>query len=66
LSKISGFTKLVHLGMSRTDISDAGLPHLYRLRRLVELDLRGTRVTAEGVRQLKKVIPAVKALSDDG
>jgi hypothetical protein len=57
VAKISGFTNLNWLGLSHTQITDAALAHLYNLKGLLALDLRGTAVTAEGVKQLKSAIP---------
>jgi hypothetical protein len=58
LANISAFTNLTHLSLNETKVSDAGLRHLYSLK-LAVLDLRGTEVTAEGVKQLKQAIRGV-------
>jgi hypothetical protein len=41
------------LSLQKTAISDAGLKELAGLKNLSELYLQGTRVTPEGVEQLK-------------
>jgi hypothetical protein len=65
LAQLSGFTNLQHLDISRTKVSDRGLPHLYALKRLLRIDLRGTGVTAEGVRQLKQAAPGREVAWDE-
>jgi hypothetical protein len=59
LAKISGFTNLTDLSVNETNISDAGLRHLYALKKLAVLDLRRTRVTGEGVKQVKKAVSGI-------
>jgi hypothetical protein len=56
LAKISGFTNLTYLGLSHTNITDAGLPHLYNLAKSVAIDLRKTKVTADGVKRLQQTL----------
>ncbi len=46
-------TALSWLGLSRTQITDAGLCHLERLTNLVVLDLTGTEITDAGLRHLE-------------
>jgi internalin A len=45
------------IDVSGTQITNAGLKHLERLRYLVELNLKGTRVTDSGVAGLRKIFP---------
>ncbi len=45
------------LMLNETSITDAGLAHLSGLTNLRGLDLRGTRVTEEGVAQLQRALP---------
>jgi hypothetical protein len=47
------------------DISDAGLAHLADLMKLRSLDVRGTRVTAEGAERLKKSLTKTRILFGD-
>jgi hypothetical protein len=65
LAQFGGFTILQHLDISRTKVTDRGLPHLYTLKRLLRIDLRGTEVTAEGVRQLKQAVPGREVAWDE-
>ena len=65
LASISGFTNLTFLDLSRTIVTDQGLPHLYSLKLLRRIDLTGTRVTAEGVRQFKQAIPGLEVAWDE-
>lgn len=60
LAKISGFANLTYLGLSHTNITDAGLVHLHKLAKSVAIDLRGTKVSADGVKQLKQAIGGAK------
>ena len=54
LKHLGGLESLLELKLNYTAISDQGLDHLLRLPRLESLELRGTRVTAEGVEQWQK------------
>jgi hypothetical protein len=57
LAKMNGFTNLQHLNLAWTDITDDGLPHLYKLQKLAVLSLQQTNVTAVGVKKLQQAIP---------
>ena len=50
-------TALIRLGLSGTQITDAGLEDLKGLSALVELHLEQTRVTDEGVKKLERALP---------
>jgi hypothetical protein len=45
------------LSLSDTQVTDAGLEHLKRLKNLRYLNLTGTQVTYEGIHMLKKTLP---------
>ncbi len=53
-----------HLVLNGCPITDQGLPHLYSLKKLARVDLRGTAVTDEGVAKLKQAIPGLKVTWD--
>ena len=55
--RLGALPELRVLLMSYTGISDEGLTHLRTLKRLETLDIRKTRVTAAGVKQLQEAIP---------
>ena len=57
LSLVKDFDRLKRLWLQRTQVTDAGLPHLERLTSLRELDLRDSRVTDEGVKKLQRALP---------
>lgn len=59
-------TKLEHLGLIRTAITDAGLPALYDSRTLRDLDLTRTAVTPEAVRALHDHIPLCRIIHAGG
>ena len=49
--------RLQVLRLLHTQTTDAGLVYLRGLDQLVSLDLHNTRVTDDGVRELKKALP---------
>ncbi len=51
--------KVLHLASS--PIGDAGLVHLHGLKQLESLDTDGTKVTAEGLKKLKGMLPKLQA-----
>lgn len=60
LEVLRHFRDLRSLVLSGNQIGDAGLAHLKELKDLVSLDLRNTKVTAAGVRQLQAALPMCK------
>jgi hypothetical protein len=50
-------TKLLHLQLSRTDVTDAGLARLKGFTHLRTVALDGTQVTDAGVQELQKALP---------
>ena len=46
--------------LSYTGATDAGLKHLEKMKGLLRLNLRGNRVTADGVAALQKALPDCK------
>ena len=55
--EFKGLTHLFELCLRGTQVTDAGLDHLKGLTALSRLDLSETRVTAEGIKKLKKALP---------
>ena len=55
-----GLTKLQTLGLSHTKVTDEGTVSLKKLRELRELYLNGTRVTLDGINELRRGLPEVK------
>ena len=45
------------LDLANTSISDKGLIHLARLAKLQELNLKGTKITDQGLKRLQKELP---------
>lgn len=58
-----GLVNLWRLDLSGTAVGDAGLNSLLRLKNLTKLDLRDTRVTAEGVARLQSHWPGMRPLT---
>ena len=57
--RLSGLTKLEHLDLGGTQVTDASLAHLARLTKLENLSLGGTQVTGAGVAELRRKLPRV-------
>jgi hypothetical protein len=58
VAHLAGLAKLTHLDLGyNPGVTDAGLKHLTGLRRLTGLRLYGTKVTDEGVAELKGRLP---------
>ncbi len=57
LERLHGSAGLRKVHVSETDVTDAGLEYLKGLVQLRELDLRWTKVTAEGVKRLQQRLP---------
>ncbi len=60
LKQLADLTKLQTLCLYQTHIRDAGLPHLEGLTNLKSLDLRGTRVSIDGILRLQQALPNCK------
>ncbi|MGC3971259.1 MAG: hypothetical protein QM775_29130 [Pirellulales bacterium] len=45
-----------------TNITDAGLKHLVGLKKLEELEVRGTAVSDEGLHRLRKALPTLRVI----
>jgi len=58
-------TRLDHLRLQTTAISDEGLKQLYPLKALRRIDLEATKVTAKGVEDLRKAIPEAVIITRD-
>jgi Leucine Rich repeat len=50
-------TRLEHLDLAVTSVTDVGLRHLSGLIGLKELNISNTKVTKAGVSQLQKALP---------
>jgi hypothetical protein len=61
LLRMTGLEELLH----RTKVSNAGLAKLARLKNLRALDLRYSRATASGARELMAAVPACKVMLQD-
>jgi hypothetical protein len=48
---------LLNLHLDGTQVGNASLHHLEGLKKLQNLDLRNTKVTSDGVKQLKVSLP---------
>jgi hypothetical protein len=57
LTMLYRFRELCSLDLRDTQITDAGVRHIAALGRLEELDIRGTRITADGLQELRKALP---------
>jgi len=57
---------LIELRLGRTRVSDAGLAYLKICKRLSELNLKETKVTASGINELGKALPRCRILWDGG
>ncbi len=60
MEHLKGLTRLHHLYLSRTQVTDAGLEHLESLTSLEWLSLDGTQVTDKGVKKLQQALPKCK------
>lgn len=54
------FPNLRELSLDGSEVTDAGLRHLYSLSRLESLDLKDTKVSAGAVANLRKMLPNCK------
>jgi len=61
LEHLHRLTALEYLYLSRTKVGDADLRHLKELTILRHLDVTGTAVSNEGVEEIKRHLPGVKA-----
>jgi eukaryotic-like serine/threonine-protein kinase len=57
---ISSNVSLGRMGFANSDLSDKGLDTMKTLAALVDLDVRGTKVTRAGVEALRKALPDCK------
>ena len=60
LRQLAKLPKLRELWLGDTEVSDAGLAHLRSLKTLTVLEVSQTKVTAEGLRRLKQLLPRLK------
>jgi Leucine-rich repeat (LRR) protein len=57
MQHLKGMTKLKHLDLFGTRITDEGLEHLKGLTSLTTLDLSRTQITDAGLEQIKAALP---------
>ena len=62
LKRVGRLTNLKTLALDNTQITDAGLVHLEGMHGLRELNLRYSKVTAEGVEKLQMALPECRIL----
>lgn len=64
---LAGLSKLTfkYLFLTNDKITDAGLVHLYGLKNVKGIDLKGTEVTRAGIAELKKHLPNTDIISSD-
>ena len=60
---LESLPKISYLFLFETEITDTGLMHLSGLQQLRSIDLRGTRVTPEGVARLQKLLPKCRLVT---
>jgi hypothetical protein len=65
LKSVRRMSKLIHLSLFATQITDDGLPNLYGLKNLTALDVRHTALTAKGIAQLRAALPDCKIIAID-
>jgi hypothetical protein len=51
---LAGYPKIFYLDLEDTQVTDACVPHVLKLKKLEFLDVRGTKLTAKGVAALDK------------
>ena len=61
---LSGMTSLKALSLPATRITDQGLAKLHKLTELTELFVKGTGLTAGGVKKLQAALPKCKIVWD--
>jgi Leucine-rich repeat (LRR) protein len=62
--ELKALKRLERLSLAGSSIGDETLKHLHGLTGLRELDLTGTKVSAEGIAAAKKALPGCKITSD--
>ena len=65
LEIISGFDDLRELNLYRSRVTNAGLAHLAKLKKLRLVDLRYSNVTSAGVQTLREALPNTKIVYFD-
>ena len=60
LKYLDAFPALTLLSLAHTQVSDAGVVYLKRLRNLKRISLLDTQVTTAGVRELREALPQVQ------
>jgi hypothetical protein len=57
LATFSGLSTIKHLDASNTPLTDQCLTDLQRLRSLKSINIRGTRISPQGVHELRQALP---------
>jgi hypothetical protein len=65
-SQLAALTEAKWFVLMDTGITDAGLKHFKRLRKLERLDLEGSLVTEAGARELHRALPRLRISFTDG
>jgi hypothetical protein len=63
LACLESATGLVTLNLNETGVTDRGLPHLYGMKKLREIDLEISDVSDEGVAELKRHCPSLVSIN---
>lgn len=64
LAVLSHATYAISLNLSGTEVTDGSIEHLITLKDLRNLAITGTRITAEGVAELREALPDCNIVSD--
>ncbi len=57
MQSLGTFTDLKVLALNGTKVTDSGLLHLHRNKNLAMLFIGNTKITGEGIADLKKAVP---------
>jgi Leucine-rich repeat (LRR) protein len=57
MALLKPFSRLSNLNLNNTEITDSALPELEEFGRLEWLDLKGTKISLEGIERLRKAMP---------
>ncbi len=60
VAELRGSTSVERLRLRHTDVDDSLIPNLVAMRALRSVDLAGTKITADGISQLKAARPALE------
>ena len=66
MKHLAALPKLTQLRLVGADVTDAAIPDLKKLVLLTDLDLKGTKVSPAGVKELAAALPNCWIRSADG